>query len=403
VPHTSHANSTADCRYFRPGCPTALPWWQANKPDLILYQCDRKTPAWECFKGEGCRHDSVPLDLSNPGTLDFQMQAAVLPAAKAGYNALALDNYQLINSWGACGSFSGPNGSWVQLFNATDQEDPRYAATVLDWTRRAVPRIHDAGLLVIVNRFNPTFTPQNLAVANLTDGLLAEPGFLVWSPRPGPGYKTGPGEVHSTTVPPPKTTPATFDAQVAFVRHLQRHGKGFYAINEWGEGPDYGLNPSRQPHNISDPVRDRAVRQFAVASFMSECRNGRLGPLTVVATLTRLVSANSDQRSPLWFVPLVRPVLRGSGDRQFEPLAGVLGASGPSVGRTREGQSDGGVDSRIFQSAVLGQSREQQPACTTPSRPQLHGPVWRAGAWRRSHAGCSERFGVAAAQPRMNS
>ena len=128
------------------------------------------------------------------------MQAAVLPAAKAGYNALALDNYQLINSWGACGSFSGPNGSWVQLFNATDQEDPRFAATVLDWTRRAVPRIHDAGLLVIVNRFNPTFTPQNLAVANLTDGLLAEPGFLVWSPRPSPGYKTGPGEVHSTTV-----------------------------------------------------------------------------------------------------------------------------------------------------------------------------------------------------------
>ena len=26
VPHTSHANSTADCRYFRPGCPTALPY-----------------------------------------------------------------------------------------------------------------------------------------------------------------------------------------------------------------------------------------------------------------------------------------------------------------------------------------------------------------------------------------
>ena len=61
VPHTSHANSTADCRYFRPGCPTALPWWRANKPELVLYQCDRKTPAWECFKGEGCRHDSVPL------------------------------------------------------------------------------------------------------------------------------------------------------------------------------------------------------------------------------------------------------------------------------------------------------------------------------------------------------
>eukprot|EP01048_Picozoa_sp_COSAG05_P018584 COSAG05_NODE_2741_length_2705_cov_1.798542_2_plen_474_part_01 len=220
VPHTIHANSTADCRYFRPGCPTALPWWRANKPELILYQCDRQTPAWECFKGEGCRHDSVPLDLSNPATLDYQMEVSVLPAARAGYTAIALDNFQLENSWGACGSFSGPNGSWVQLFDPSNPQDPQYAATVMNWTRRSVPRIHSAGLLVIVNRFFPTFTPQNLAVANLTDGLLAEPGFLSWSPRPS-GWHSGPGQVHSTTVPPPKTTPAIFDAQVKFVRHLQ--------------------------------------------------------------------------------------------------------------------------------------------------------------------------------------
>ena len=32
---------------------SGLPWWQENKPELVLYQCDQVTPAWECFPGEG--------------------------------------------------------------------------------------------------------------------------------------------------------------------------------------------------------------------------------------------------------------------------------------------------------------------------------------------------------------
>ena len=31
----------------------------ASDPELVLYKCDKKTPAFECFKGEGCLHDSV--------------------------------------------------------------------------------------------------------------------------------------------------------------------------------------------------------------------------------------------------------------------------------------------------------------------------------------------------------
>lgn len=63
---------------------TALPWWQENHPELVLYTCDRKTPAWECFAGEGCSHVSVPFDLTNPGTLAFQIEEGVLPALQAG-------------------------------------------------------------------------------------------------------------------------------------------------------------------------------------------------------------------------------------------------------------------------------------------------------------------------------
>ena len=63
------------------------------------------------------------------------------------------------------------------------------------------------------------------------------------------------------------TTPDKFSRQVSFVRNLQRHGKGFFAINEWGPGPDYGLNPGEVPYNISGP-ENRAIRQFVTAAYM---------------------------------------------------------------------------------------------------------------------------------------
>ena len=166
------------------GGSTALPWWKANKPDLVLYTCDRKTPAWECFAGEGCSHVFVPLDLKNPATLEYQMESGVLPAAKLGYrqckirvlaelesallglfsaphphpnqlstqptcfcflsaevprcyttlgvtrryNAIAFDNYAITNQWKACGSFSGPAGEWVQLYDGT-AADKQYTAS----------------------------------------------------------------------------------------------------------------------------------------------------------------------------------------------------------------------------------------------------------------------------------
>eukprot|EP00040_Diaphanoeca_grandis_P013809 m.69741 g.69741 ORF g.69741 m.69741 type:complete len:454 (-) comp24134_c1_seq2:106-1467(-) len=235
--------------------PTGLPWWIENHPELVLYQCDKKTPAWECFAGEGCAHVSVPLDLTNPATLEYQLSAAIVPAAKAGYNAIALDNYGLTNQWSACGSFSGPNGAWVQLYDATNpRDDKQYTQDVLDWTKRATERMHAIGLLVIPNFSEMNFDADTLIVANLTDGILAEAGFTIWDPVPN---------TSSMYTLPPFTTPEKFEAQVLFIRNLQQAGKGFFSINEWGPGPDYHLNPSCMPANIT-----KSVRQFVVAAFM---------------------------------------------------------------------------------------------------------------------------------------
>ena len=53
--------------------------------------------------------------------------------------------------------------------------DTQYTADVLDWTERAVARIHAAGMLVIPNySVIDLGNADVLRVTNLTDGILAE-------------------------------------------------------------------------------------------------------------------------------------------------------------------------------------------------------------------------------------
>ena len=80
----------------------------------------------------------------------------------------------------------------------------------------------------------------------------------MWDPVPG---------TPSMTQPPLKTTPAKFEGQVRYVRNLQRAGKGFFAINEWGAGPDYGLNPGAQPYNITGASEPPMITEAKVHVF----------------------------------------------------------------------------------------------------------------------------------------
>mmetsp|Transcript_1684 Transcript_1684/g.3587 ORF Transcript_1684/g.3587 Transcript_1684/m.3587 type:complete len:183 (-) Transcript_1684:824-1372(-) len=111
---------------------SGLPWWQQHKPELVLYRYDRATPAWECFAGEGCAHVLVPLDLTNLATLDYKMEAGVLPASRSGYNAIAFDNFGLRNEWRASHS-----AEWVALgCSSTMRRIPRRTPSTLTtcWT-----------------------------------------------------------------------------------------------------------------------------------------------------------------------------------------------------------------------------------------------------------------------------
>jgi hypothetical protein len=99
--------------------------------DRVLYTCDRKTPAYYDHGGAGrASHLSLPVDFSNHAVVAWQAGLAQ-QAAALGYDALALDNTELENAWGACGVWRTPT-EWVQLYNGSVL-DAAFQSAVADW------------------------------------------------------------------------------------------------------------------------------------------------------------------------------------------------------------------------------------------------------------------------------
>ena len=158
--------------------PNNLDWWLKNHPDWVMYTCDKKV----AYSEGDC---NGPLDISNPEVIAWQ-QKFVRQAAAAGYDAMACDNFQLDNSFHACGVYR--NKKWVQLYNGNGQ-DPKFNADVITWlgnfTRAAhtVQSKQGRPMMVIPNSggilpraaFGPSY--ENL------DGVLDEEGFTDWGQR----------------------------------------------------------------------------------------------------------------------------------------------------------------------------------------------------------------------------
>ena len=109
-----------------------LSYWQANHPDWVLYQCDRKTPA------TAPGYPNIDIDVSNPAVQSWQLDM-VKSAAAQGYDGIAWDLFALVNYRGACGIYR--NGQWVQLYNGTTN-DPKYTADLLGWLKTMYAAMH---------------------------------------------------------------------------------------------------------------------------------------------------------------------------------------------------------------------------------------------------------------------
>jgi hypothetical protein len=159
-----------------------LAYWKSLHPDWILYQCDRTTPAYED------NDPNMPLAFSNPALVDWQVQTYAQPASEAGYDAIAADNVNLENLYGACGYYQ--NGKWVQRYTG-QSDDPQWRADVVSWATRMQNALHALKhpLALIINFGLGSISPNDKYVQQLirhTDGILDEGGFTNY----GNGYIT---------------------------------------------------------------------------------------------------------------------------------------------------------------------------------------------------------------------
>lgn len=187
-----------------------LNYWKSFHPDWILYKCDRVTPAFE----EG--DPNIPLDFSNPDLIAWQLQTYVQPADQSGYDAIAVDNLDVENLFGACGFYR--NGKWVPHYTG-EMDDPQWRTDIVSWLTRMQAALHSLPrpLALIPNlgfgSDSPLSDPTVQQIVSHVDAILDERGFTEY----GDGYATG----------------SNWLQIIQFIESVQKQNKAYYIVNQF--------------------------------------------------------------------------------------------------------------------------------------------------------------------------
>ncbi len=186
-----------------------LGWWQQNHPDWILYKCDEKTPAWPSGL------PNVPLDISNPAVVAWQMSTYAPVMESGAYGGLAADLVGLQNASGGCGVFV--NGVWTQRFSGQPDDDA-WAQAVLAWMRTAYQQLHaqPRPLALAVNHVpeaRPFGDPEEMDLLAHIDVNDDESSFTDY----GNGYASN----------------ARVSAILQYMKYVQGLGKAYVVDDKW--------------------------------------------------------------------------------------------------------------------------------------------------------------------------
>lgn len=197
----------------------SLSYWKAVHPDWILYKCDKTTPAYEI--GD---NTVTPFDMTNNDFINWQVQTYAVPASEAGYDAIAADNLNLDNAFGACGSYH--NGKWVQRYTGQDN-DPQWEKDMLYWVTQMQTKLHalphplalipNLGVFSGASTVNYASDPILQQIIDHVDGFLDESAFTKY----GVGYLTGNDWVNL----------------VQLIQEVQQKNKPYYLLDEFKEQP----------------------------------------------------------------------------------------------------------------------------------------------------------------------
>jgi hypothetical protein len=166
----------------------------------------------------------MPFDMTNNDFINWQVQTYAIPASENGYDAIAADNLNLDNAFGACGSYH--NGQWVQRYTGLSS-DPQWEKDMLYWVTQMQAKLHalphPMALVPNLGYYGGNITgneasdPVLQQIITHVDGVLDESGFTKY----GDGYLTGNDWVNT----------------VQLIQQIQQKNKPYYILDEFKTQP----------------------------------------------------------------------------------------------------------------------------------------------------------------------
>ena len=194
---------------FTPTATHSIQWWNHFHPDWVLYKCDQKTPAWPSGL------PNVPLDISNPAVVQWQMSTYAPMMESEFYGGLAADLVGLDNAGGGCGVWI--KGVWTPRFTGQAKDDA-WSQAVLAWARGAYAALHrqPRPLALAVNHVpeaRPFGDPEELDLLNHIDFNDDESSFTDY----GNGYASN----------------ARVASILQYMKYVQELGKAWIVDDKW--------------------------------------------------------------------------------------------------------------------------------------------------------------------------
>eukprot|EP00026_Physarum_polycephalum_P005307 Phypoly_transcript_05339.p1 GENE.Phypoly_transcript_05339~~Phypoly_transcript_05339.p1 ORF type:complete len:554 (+),score=88.69 Phypoly_transcript_05339:154-1815(+) len=227
-----------------------LTYWNATHPDWVLYKCDRVTPAFQFTDPH------MPLDISNPAVIDFQLQKYIDMVHQFNYDGIAADNFAIGNALNACGIWR--EGEWVQKYTGL-WDDPVYNNDSLSWIHTFYARLRELapdisfGINYSLNLMAPD-DPRVLQVIDNLDYVMDEAGFTNW------GYGL--------------PDPIVWDQINTWIEEIQARGKHYFGINEFSvltpQAKEWGMASYLMSKNDHSSMIATIIQGYGVETKMPE-------------------------------------------------------------------------------------------------------------------------------------
>lgn len=210
-----------------------LAWWQANHPDWIVYDCNRGNQPTHTVAFQPGLPANVPLDITNPEVIKYQVRLAGAAAVRLGNNAIAADQTLFFDydggqhqGWFGCGTYA-LNGNFVRRWGADragfPNFDPQWKHDTAAWVRSAKRIItsdamlapHRLKLMVNHPAGNLNDPDEQMLLGNV-DANLDETGFTSYG-----GYTRNSG---------------LFKVALDYMEYAQAHGATILEIDKFSGG-----------------------------------------------------------------------------------------------------------------------------------------------------------------------